>query len=70
MQRASSAVDFSNLLNPQSDLEQQQEALRKKLALLSQQQQQQQQQQEEAEIMASVSVMPLLTGGQSHGGDG
>ena len=64
MQRASSAVDFSNLLNPQADLEQQQEAARQKLALLSQQQQQ-----EEAENMATVSVMPLPIGGQSHGGD-
>jgi zinc-finger protein CreA/MIG len=60
MQRASFAVDFSNLLNPQSGLEQQQEAARQKLAILSRQQQ------EESE-MATVSVMPLPIGGQSHG---
>jgi zinc-finger protein CreA/MIG len=71
MQRASSAVDFSNLLNPQSDLEQQQEAARQKLAFLSQQQQQEQQrqQQQEDSEMATVSVMPLPIGGQSHGDD-
>jgi zinc-finger protein CreA/MIG len=57
MQRA---VDFSNLLNLQSGLEQQQEAARQKLAILSRQQQ------EESE-MATVSVMPLPIGGQSHG---
>jgi len=63
MQRASSAVDFSNLLNPQSALEQQQEAARQKLAFLSSQQQQQQ------EVgMAAVSMMPMV-GAQSHGDD-
>jgi hypothetical protein len=60
MQRASFAVDFSSLLNPQSGLEQQQEAARQKLAILSRQQQ------EESE-METVSVMPLPIGGQSHG---
>lgn len=63
MQRASSAVDFSNLLNPQSTLEQQQEQARQQLAYLAQQQQQQQ------EEMAAVSVMPSMMGGQSHGAD-
>jgi zinc finger protein CreA/MIG len=67
MQRASSAVDFSNLLNPQSDLEQQQEAARQKLAFLSQQQQERQKRQQlEDSEMATVSVMPLPIGGQSH----
>lgn len=62
MQRAS-AVDFSNLLNPQSGLEEQQEAARQKLAALSQQQQ------EELE-MVTVSMMPLpISSGQTHGGD-
>lgn len=65
MQRASSAVDFTNLLNPQqpTTLEQQQEAARQKLALLAQQQQQQE------GDMAAVSMMPNMIGGQAHGED-
>jgi zinc finger protein CreA/MIG len=66
MQRASSHLDFNSLLNPQTVLEQQQEAARQKLALIEHEQKLR----EEAERMATVGVMPLPIGGQqSHGGD-
>lgn len=60
MQRANPAVDFSNLLNPQPTIAQQQEEARQRLAYLAEQQRQ-----AEAE-MAAVSVMPAMLGGQSH----
>ncbi|KAH8804948.1 DNA-binding protein creA [Xylogone sp. PMI_703] len=67
MQRASSAVDFSSLLNPQSTVERDQEAARQKLALLSQQQQQQQEPQDTE--MAAVSMMPPSMMGAQHAGE-
>lgn len=56
MQRAASAVDFTNLLNPESQTERDQEAARQKLAYLAKQQ-------DDAE-MATVTMMPPMIGGQ------
>jgi zinc-finger protein CreA/MIG len=67
MQRSSSAVDFSNLLNPQSALgQQQQEVARHDLTFSSQQQPQPP---PPPPGMATVSLMPASIGGQSHGDD-
>lgn len=54
MQRSNSALDFNNLLNPQTSVEAQQEQARNKLLFLQQQQQHQEAQ------MAAQSMMPNM----------
>ena len=63
MQRSNSALDFNNLLNPQTSVEAQQEQARNKLLYLQQQQQQQEAQ------MAAQQMMPNMVGQPQQGGE-
>ena len=62
MQRASSALEFSSLLNPQPGVEPEQDTARQRLGLLSQHEPEPNTEPD----MAAVSMMPPMIGGQ-HG---